>query len=150
MLRPVNVRAKLGPLLRNLATVTQRIDLIAPAIGEQWPVPSVELVQPSGLFEDVQPWTQIQVIGVAQNDLGLGVVLQGLLGHAFDRTSGPHRHENGGLDGAVIGLQGSGTGRRMRVGVVEGKLHARQKCHKTGKVPRASDSVRNIVTWSAP
>jgi hypothetical protein len=56
------------------------------------------------------------MIGVAQDDLGVKIVNQIARQQALDGGLRPHRHEDGGLDIAMGGMQdararaGSGTG----------------------------------------
>ena len=52
---------------------------------------------------------QVQVVGVAEDDGGVEAE-QVLLAQRFDRGLGTHRHEHGGLDGAVWRVQHAGAG----------------------------------------
>ena len=49
------------------------------------------------------------MIGVAQNDLRLDVISQLGHVHSLDSPHRAHRHENGGLDLAMVGRYESGT-----------------------------------------
>mgnify|MGYP003335626279 CR=1 FL=1 len=49
------------------------------------------------------------MVRIPQDDLGLGILLEVLGVHAFDRAGSTHRHKDGCLYGAVVGLKGSGS-----------------------------------------
>jgi len=74
------------------------------------------------------------MIGVAQNDGGVDVVSQLLLGNGLHASHRTHRHENGGFDATMIRFHHSGPGSRMRIGM--GALKG--KCRHVGKVRRGS------------
>ena len=48
------------------------------------------------------PWPQIEMVGIAQDNLG-AQLFQDVLRNGFDRPSGAHRHERGRLYRAVGG-----------------------------------------------
>ena len=67
-------------------------------------------VQPAKGFDDLTARPQVQVIGIAENDLGAGLE-EILRRQGLDRPQGSHRHENRGFDATVGGLKRSATGR---------------------------------------
>ena len=63
----------------------------------------LELVQAAGLEKRIQPGAQVEVVGVAEDDLGLDIRLQIPVIDTLDGSDGAHRHENGGADLTVVG-----------------------------------------------
>ena len=55
------------------------------------------------------------MVRIPQDDLGLGILLEVLGVHAFDRAGSTHRHKDGCLYGAVVGLKGSSSCRTFIV-----------------------------------
>ena len=108
--RTVDVRGEPAPFFGKLADGGQGKDLEAAAVREDGTVPMLELVQPAGLAEGVQAGTEVEVVGVAEDDLGLDVLLQILVVHALHRADGAHRHEDGGADLPVVGGNHAGAG----------------------------------------
>ena len=88
---------------RELADGRQGEDLEAAAVRQDGPVPMFEFVQSAGLSERVQAGTEIEMIGVPEDDLRLDVLLQVPVIHALDGTDGSDGHEDGGMDLAVVG-----------------------------------------------
>src|SRR4249919_1049058 len=86
--------------LGDLPSMCQREHLEAARIGEDRAAPASESVQPSVRLDDVEARTQVQMEGVAEDDLGTQRA-QLLRQHALDRAVGAHRHESRGLDGAA-------------------------------------------------
>ena len=77
MPRTVDVRLEPDALFGiYLATVAQREDLEAAAVGEDGAVPAVELVQTASLAKHLNAGAQIEVVGVAQNNLCLHILFQ--------------------------------------------------------------------------
>ena len=110
MLAAVHVRAELHALFLNLPGVAERVHLVAARVGENGPVPAVELVQAAGRLQHLQPRPQVEVVGIAEDNLGLHIVLQRDLAHGLHGAGGAHRHENGRFDGAVGRLEQAGAG----------------------------------------
>ena len=69
MRRAVQMRAETYALFFHLAQLAQAEDLEAAGIGQQRPVPAHELVQPAQLAHQLVPRSQIEMVGIAQNDL---------------------------------------------------------------------------------
>ena len=109
---------ELHAFLGEFAYAREREDLEPTAVGEYRSVPTVELVQSAGAFENVEPRPQIEVIGVAQYDLGFYVVAQLVLMHGFDAAYGSYGHEYRGLYRSVVGRDEAGTGTALRVGML--------------------------------
>ena len=60
-------------------------------------------MQSACFFEDSGAGAQVEVIGVAQDDLGFHLLFQLRDVHAFNRADGPYGHKYRGLYGAVVG-----------------------------------------------
>ena len=73
-------------------------------------------MESTGRTKGIQTRTEIQVISIAQDDLRSDVLLQLLVIHTLDGTHGPDGHEDGSMDDAVIGRDGSATGGTARIG----------------------------------
>ena len=100
-------------------------------------------MQSAGLLYDVHSRTQIQVICVAQDNLGLDVVFKFVEMHSLDRTHCANRHENRGLYSAVR----SGYESRSRVAVqilfLQFKIHIfRAILFQTTKLSKFCESKR--------
>ena len=65
-------------------------------------------MKPALTFNRLQTRSQVQVIGVGQNHIGLEL-FQKLMRHGLDSTSGPDRHEDRGLNLPVRGCEDSLT-----------------------------------------
>ena len=97
----VDMRGEPASFLGKLADGREGEDLEAAAVRQDGPVPVLELVQAAGLPEGVQAGTEVEVVGVAEDDLGLDVLFQVPMIHALDGADGAHRH--GGADLPVVG-----------------------------------------------
>ena len=76
----------------DLAAVREREHLEAAGVGEDRPVPAPEAVQAAVGLDHLQPGAQVEVEGVAEDDLR--AQLPNLpRQHALDRAVGTHRHE---------------------------------------------------------
>ena len=103
VLAAVDVRTELGPFLAQLADAGEGKHLETTAVGQHRAVEAVELVQAARLLQHVEARTEVQVVGVAQNDLRLDVLLQLRQVHTLDGTHGTHRHEDRRLYLPVVG-----------------------------------------------
>jgi hypothetical protein len=82
----------------------EREDLEAARVGEDRPVPAREAMQAAVRFDDLQAGAQVQVEGVAEDDLG--AERADLFGqHALHRAIGAHGHEGGRFHGAARKMQ---------------------------------------------
>ena len=95
--------AEVGAFFGELAVCAEGEHLKAAAVGEDRTVPSVEFVQATGPADDVHAGTEIEVICVAKDNLGLYVVAQFVHVDAFHGAEGADGHEDGGFYGAVVG-----------------------------------------------
>ncbi len=85
----------------------EREDLEPAAVGQDGAVPVHEPVQPAKGLDHLAPGPQVEVVGVAQDDLGAGG--RKLLGrHRLDRAERADRHEDRGLDRPVGGFENAG------------------------------------------
>ena len=119
--------AKLHTFLLDFADASQREHLKAAAVGQHRAVETVELVQTASRFQHFESWTQIEVIGVAEDDLCLDVVFQFMQMHRLHRGLRAYWHEDGRLDVAMICMDDAGTGVRFRVVMFEGECHIKAK-----------------------
>ena len=69
VLAAIDVAAERHALLGNLAAVRQAEHLITAAVRQNGAVPAHEFVQPAAGFEHIRARTQVQMVGIAQNDL---------------------------------------------------------------------------------
>ena len=103
MFRTVDMAAELTAFFTQFADASQREDLKTARVGQNRTVPGIKLMQASRLTQDIQSRTQVEVIGVAQDDLRLHLLAEfGEVNtlHAAHRT---HRHEYRCLYLPVIG-----------------------------------------------
>ena len=108
---PVQVGGEGDPLLGDLAQLGQAEHLEAAAVGQDGAVPAGELVQPAQVGHQLVPRAQVEVVGVAEHDLGADLfeVLGGQA--ALDGAGGGHVLEGGGLHDAVDGGERAPPGR---------------------------------------
>lgn len=66
MLRAVDVGTELHSLFAHFSDIFKREYLETAAVGEYGAFPAVELVQAPCFFKDVEPRSQVQVVGVAK------------------------------------------------------------------------------------
>ena len=96
--------------------------LIAAAVGEDRPVPGHEPVQPAAPRDQIVTGPQVQVIGVAQNDLG-AERLEAVVERGLHRAARADRHERRRLDAAVRECEGTASRAPVAVGDVEAEGH---------------------------
>ena len=75
-------------------------------------------MQPPGLFHQTLAGLQVQVVGVAEDDLG-ACLADLRRGQGFHGAMGGNRHENRGLDDSMAGLQTAAAGRGGVIGLEE-------------------------------
>ena len=121
--RAVDVAPEGAALRGELADGAQREHLEAAAVREDRPVPGLEAVQAARGAERVQAGTQVEMVGVAQDDLRPDVFAQVPVIDALDGTDGPDGHEYGGMDPAMVRLDHARAGERMRIGRCLRKFH---------------------------
>lgn len=122
VLAAVDVTGEGGALLGDLAAVGEAVDLVAAAVSQEGAVPLHELVESAGGFHYLHAGAEVEVVGVAENDLCPHLFPELPLVDALDGTQGAYGHEDGRLDSAVIGSEQAGAGVGGGVGVekVEG------------------------------
>ncbi len=98
--RAVQVRAELGALLGDLPAVGEAEHLVPAAVGQDRMRPSDEAVQAAAPGNQLVAGTEIEVIGVAENDLRARL-LEIAVTHRLDGALRPDRHEGGRLHDAV-------------------------------------------------
>jgi len=86
------MRLESRALFGDLPALRQAEDLIAAAVGEDRFVPADELVQAAATRDQIVAGSQVQVIRIAQQDLGAGRLEISVRG-AFDGALSPDRHE---------------------------------------------------------
>ena len=123
MLAAVDVGAELAALFREFANAGEGKHLKASAVGEHGAVEAVELMQAAGFLNDVQPRSQVEVIGVAEDNLRLDVASEFAQVHAFHAAERPHGHEYRRFNLAVVGFDDAGAGIAAGEGMLEGKVH---------------------------
>src|SRR5882724_11056198 len=97
------MRAKRHTFFAHLCEITKTENLKAAGIGQERSVPAHEFVQTTQRADQLMSRTQVKMIGVPQNDVGIQF-LEHILGHSFDRTNGSHRHKRWRFQRAVRGL----------------------------------------------
>ena len=110
----IEMGLKTRAFFRNLAHRAQTKNLIAAAVGEDRPVPTHEPVQPAKLTNQFMAGTQIEMIGVAEQDLTTEFV-QITRQHRLDGSLRPHRHKARRFDRAMRGHQPAKTSLAVRV-----------------------------------
>src|SRR5205814_2216050 len=104
----VDVTLKLHAAVVDLSKSLQREDLKAARVGEEGPLPRHELVEPTELGDDIFAGTDVEVIGVREDDLGAyGFEIRGR--QRPDRRLRTDGHEYGRLDRAVGQRQRTGS-----------------------------------------
>jgi hypothetical protein len=110
VLAAVDMALEYYTLFGDLAVGGEGEYLEAAAVGEYGAVPVHEAVEAAGGFHGFHAGTQIQVIGIAQDNVGVYLFLQVLLGNGLYAAHGSYGHEDGGFYPAVAGGDGAGTG----------------------------------------
>jgi len=96
----VQVRAETDALVGDLAELAEREDLKAAGIREQGARPTDEFVQAAHAADGLVAGAQVEVIGVAQDDLR-AEGFKHVLGNGLDGSGSADGHEDRGLDGLV-------------------------------------------------
>ncbi len=104
MHRAVNVRAELHAFVCGAPKRLEREDLVTAAIGQNRLLPADEAVEPSKALDDSNPGTQVEMVGVAQKDLGTEF-LNAAMVQCLNCSLGCNGHEGRGFNHAVGGLQ---------------------------------------------
>ena len=96
----IQVRTEPHAFVRHLAQRCQRKHLESARIRQHRPRPTDELVQTAKSPNQLVTGPQIEMIGIAENDLG-AQRLQNILGNCLHRASRAHRHKHRRLHGPV-------------------------------------------------
>jgi D-alanine-D-alanine ligase len=100
MPRTIDVRLEVSAVFRNAPSFSKAEDLVPAAVGEDRPVPADESMQTSHPRNQLIARTKVEVVGVAKDDLGTGL-LEIFEEGPFHRALGPYRHEGGCVYDAV-------------------------------------------------
>lgn len=111
MLGAVDVRGEHHAVVVEFAQLRETEDLITAAVGEHWPLPTDKPVQPAGFVDDFGAGPQIQMIGVAEDDLRAVLEELAVL-DGFDVAQRADRHKYRRFNDAVIGFQQTRAGAR--------------------------------------
>jgi hypothetical protein len=91
-----------------------------------------ELVQAASGLHDRVAGAQVEVVGIAEDDLRLHIVAQMGLLHGLDRADRAYRHENGGMDRTMVGFDLACTGAAARICLLQRKFHSAAKLGRAG------------------
>src|SRR4051794_12427499 len=133
MTASVDVRLELDAGLGHGPPIREAEHLVAAAVGEDRPPPAREPVEPAEPPNQRVARPQVEVIGVAEDDLRAGV-LEVLVRQRLDGTLRAHRHERGRVDRTVRGLEAPAPRCPVKVRDGEGERHlwgARYNVHGT-------------------
>ena len=119
----VDVGLEFYPFFADFAPIFKAVHLKTAAVGEHRSVPGRERMKPAGCLEDVDSGAQVQVVGVAQNDVCTGVVGQQVGTHRLYSPLGADRHENRGRHDAMGRVKEAGSCARMGVFGLDFELH---------------------------
>ena len=119
--RPVEMRSEVRPVLVDRPPRGEAEHLIPAAVGQDRLRPADEPVEPAPAGDEIVAGPQIQVIGVAQQDLGADR-FEIAVRDAFHGALRPDRHERRRLDVAVGG--GHDAAARAAVRVCHAKVEA--------------------------
>jgi hypothetical protein len=114
---------KVDAVFVDLALTGQAEDLEAARIGEDRPVPAHERVQPAEAFDQLVAGTQVEVIGVGQDELCAGFVQIARL-QRLDIGLGAHRRKGRHLDRPV------GRGKGAEAGGAVGLVQVKVEVHR--------------------
>ena len=96
----VEVRAEADAIFSDFAQRVEREDLESARVSEHGAWPTDEAMQAAHAANGLVTGTQVEVIGVAENDLG-AERFEDILRDCLDRSLGTDGHEDGRLDGLV-------------------------------------------------
>ncbi len=124
MLGAVEMEAEAHALIAGFSQLGEAEDLITAGIGEDGARPGHELMQPAELADEFVARTQIEMIGVCEDNFR-AEFFERFLGQGFDGSLRAHGHEERSLDGAV----GRGQAAAARAGRI-GSSYVKRKTHK--------------------
>ncbi len=91
-----------APLLSDLPYLRKRKHLETAAVREYRSVPRLKPVKSACRPEGLQTRTEIKMIGIAQDDFRVDVILEFLMVDTLDRPYRAHRHEDRGADLTMV------------------------------------------------
>ena len=122
---PVEVRAEADAIISDFAQRVEREDLKAAGVGEQGARPTHESVQAAHAADGLMARAQVEVIGVAENDLR-AEGFKHILRDGLDRSLRADGHEDRRFDGLMREDRGARGARRRRsargAGTVESRI----------------------------
>src|SRR5215471_14921846 len=87
------MRAEIYSLLADLPEIAEAENLKTAGVRKQRPLPAHEFVESTQVAHQLVPGAQIEMVGVAENDLR-AQLFQHILRNALHRSSSSHRHED--------------------------------------------------------
>ena len=120
----VDMRGELHTLLGHLADIGQREHLKTTRIRQYRTFPTLETVQTTCLVQDLRTRTQVEMVGVAEDDLSIDILLQKGALHTLHRPYRTHRHKDRSLDIPMIGMYHTRACARVRI-----RMYKVEKCH---------------------
>ena len=134
----IEMRAEVNSLVGDFAQTTEAEDLEAARVGQHGARPTDKAVQTAHAADRLVSGTQIEVVGVAKNDLG-PEGFDGVLGNGFDGSSGADGHEDRRIDGLMGQMDLRAAAARVgRLDNVEVETHV---SILMGRTSRASSQV---------
>ena len=117
----VDMGGELHALFGHLANIGEGEDLEATRVGEDRACPALKTMQAARLVQDVGARTQVEVVGVAKDDLCVDILFEEGTLHTFDGTHGAHGHKNRGLDIPMVGMHHASACARVSIRMYEVK-----------------------------
>ena len=111
----VDMRRELYALFGHLADIGEREDLETARVGKDRSCPSLETVQATCLVQDISTRTQVEVIGIAKDDLRLDILLEESALYTLDGANRTNWHKNRGLDIPMVGMDYARACARVRI-----------------------------------
>ncbi len=102
---PVEMGAELNALVGDFAQLRKRENLESAGVGEHGAGPTDEFVQAAHAADGLVAGAQVEVIGVAEDDL-CAEGFEDVLGDGLDGACGADWHEDGCLDGLMGQVEG--------------------------------------------
>src|SRR6476469_1218546 len=87
-------------LLRNLTQFRERKNLVTTAVRQNWPIPIHKTMQSTEVPNDVESWSDKQVISISENNLRVEFAKLARA-NGFDAALGSYGHERRRLDHAA-------------------------------------------------
>ena len=100
----IDMGGELYTLFGHLANIGKGEDLEATRVGQYRACPPLKTVQAARFVQDVGARTQVEVVGIAQDDLCVDILFEEGALHTFDSTNRAYGHKNGGLDIPMVGM----------------------------------------------